>query len=112
MENENIKEDQITSEVEETEIVHSNEENTGENSFSKVILANILDQSLVLAGSAILLLLSDVVLRLFGYMFVRETGAIVLAGGIIYFVLNCIYTPVMEKSKAKNTIGKKILSIN
>ena len=112
MENENIKEVQITNEVEETEIAYSEEKNADENSFAKVILANILDQSLVLAGSAILLLLSDVILKLFGYMFVRETGAIVLAGGIIYFVLNCIYTPAMEKSKSKNTIGKKILSIN
>lgn len=112
MENEKIKEDQITGEVEETKAAHSEEENASKNSFAKVILANILDQSLVLAGSVILLLLSDVILKIFGYMFVRETGAIVLAGGIIYFVLNCIYTPVMEKSKSKNTIGKKILSVN
>lgn len=112
MENENIKEDQIPSEVGETEVTPSDEKNSGENSFAKVILANILDQSLVLAGSVVLLLLSDVILKIFGYMFVRETGAIVLAGGIIYFILNCIYTPIMEKKKSKNTIGKKILSIN
>jgi len=42
-------------------------------------------------------------------MFIQGTGAIVIAGGIIYFILNCIYAPIMEKSKVKNTIAKKIL---
>ena len=45
-------------------------------------------------------------------MFIRETGALVIAGGIIYFILNCIYAPIMKKTKMKNTIAKKILNIN
>ena len=141
MEKDNIKENQIKSEVEETEVETSNietieaetntknqnskEKNTNieiqglkddadinENSSKKFILANILDQLLVVAASSVLVLLCDVVLRLFGYMFIQGTGSIVIAGGIIYFILNCIYAPIMEKSKAKNTIAKKILNIN
>jgi len=134
LEKENIKENQVKSEVEETEVQTSNIETTetgietqeiignnevqelvndekmNDTSSVKVIFANILDQVLVLAGSAVLLLLIDVILKSFGYMFVKESGAIVLAGGIIYFIINCIYTPVMETSKIKNTIGKKILN--
>jgi len=141
LEKDNIKENQIKNEVEETEVETSNietteaetntknqkskEENTNieiqglkndadinENSSKKFILANILDQLLVVAASSVLVLLCDVVLRLFGYMFIKGTGSIVIAGGIIYFILNCIYAPIMEKSKAKNTIAKKILNIN
>lgn len=140
MEKDSIKENQIKSEVEETEVETSNvetteeeietknqevkkentnseiqglmnDENKNENSCTKVILANILDQVLLVAASAILVLLCDVVLGLLGYMFVKETGAIVIAAGIIYFILNCIYAPIIEKSKAKSTIGKNILNI-
>ena len=148
MEKDNVKENEIKSEVEETEVQTSNietteaeinttnqevkEENTNfeiqglindenndenndekinKNSSMQVILANVLDQLLLVAASAVLVLLCDVVMGLFGYMFVKGTGAMVLAGGIIYFILNCIYAPIMEKSKAKNTIAKKILNI-
>jgi uncharacterized RDD family membrane protein YckC len=124
LEKDNVKENKAIHEEEKTEVGTSNQENTNneieslvsdennkENSFSKVILSNILDQSLVIAGAAIVLLLTDLILHLFGYQFVRETGALVLSGGIIYFILNCIYTPIIENSKFKSTIGKKILNI-
>ena len=134
MEKENINEAQIKTEVESTEMKVDKEENVMEentnveihnlmnddsankdenvNSCTKSILANILDQALIVAASSILVLLCDVVLRLFGYMFVQGTGAIIIAAGIIYFIINCIYAPVMGKSKAKNTIARKILNIN
>jgi hypothetical protein len=128
LENDNIKENQIKSEVDTAE-VNTIEENTNveiqklinneekyetksENSCAKFISANILDQVLLVAASSVLVLLCDVMLKLFGYMFVKGTGAIILAAGIIYFILNCIYAPIMGKSKAKNTIAKKILNIN
>ena len=134
MEKDNINEAQIKTEVESTEMKVDKEENVMEentnveihnlmnddsankdenvNSCTKSILANILDQVLIVAASSILVLLCDVVLRLFGYMFVQGTGAIIMAAGIIYFIINCIYAPVMGKSKAKNTIARKILNIN
>ncbi|MFW2490002.1 RDD family protein [Clostridium chromiireducens] len=137
MENENIKENKISSEVEETEMEnlnpgtdetaisavadektnaeYSNTQNeliTGEKSSMRSIVASALDQLLIVAGSALLLLLCDLILKLFGYMFVRENGALILAGGIIYFIINCIYIPIMERSKLEVTIAKRILNIN
>ena len=90
----------------------NSDEDINENSSIQVILANVLDQLLIVAASAVLVLLCSVVLKLFGYMFTEGTGSVVLAGGIIYFILNCIYAPIMEMSKAKNTVAKKILNIN
>ncbi len=145
MEKDNIKENEIENEVEETEVQTSNIETTepdansesqelnaentnieieglingdnndediNKNSSIQVILANVLDQLLIVASSSVLLLLCDFVLKLFGYMFIRETGSLVIAGGIIYFILNCIYAPIMGKTKMKNTIARKILNIN
>ena len=133
MEKDNINEEQINSEVEATDMKVDKEENImeentnmeihnlmnddsidkdkSESSCTKAILANILDQVLLVAASSILVLLCDVILKLFGYMFVQGTGAIIIAAGIIYFILNCIYAPIMIKSKAKNTIARKILNI-
>lgn len=130
MENNNIKEDEIMNEVkasntESTEtkvknenvnteihnLVNENTEKKGK-SCMKGILANILDQALLIASSAILVILCDQILKLIGYMFVQGTGAIILAAGIIYFILNCLYAPIMENSKAKATIANKILNVN
>ncbi|MCE5222142.1 MAG: RDD family protein [Clostridium sp.] len=111
-ENQNIMEGNTNVEIEKLINDENNDKDEKENSCTKLILATILDQTLLVAASAVLVLLCDMVLRLFGYMFVKGTGATVLAGGIIYFILNCIYAPIMEKSKAKNTIAKKILNIN
>jgi hypothetical protein len=110
--NSEVKEGNTNIEIQGLVSDEENNENVKQNSFMKVILANILDQLLIVASSAVLLLLCDFVLKIFGYMFIRETGALVMAGGIIYFILNCIYEPIMKKTKIKNTIAKKILSIN
>lgn len=132
MEKDNLNENEINDEVEENEIkkISDTEEETDNNvnkeveslitsdeesdkqSSSKIILANALDQLLMIAGSALLVLLCDIILKLCGYMFVRDNGSIILAGGIIYFIINCIYAPIMEKSKLENTFGKKILNMN
>ncbi|WP_026886236.1 RDD family protein [Clostridium beijerinckii] len=132
MEKDNLNENEINDEVEENEIksISDTEEETDSNvnkeveslitsdeksdkqSSSKIVLANALDQLLMIAGSSLLVLLCDIILKLCGYMFVRDNGSIILAGGIIYFIINCIYAPIMEKSKLENTFGKKILNIN
>lgn len=129
MENNNIKENEAINEAEENEVrvtadtmeenvnteIHQlvNEETEKEKkSGFKGLLANVLDQTLLIAFSALLIVVLDQIIRLFGYMFVRETGGIILAAGIIYFILNCIYSPIMEKTKAKATIANKILNVN
>lgn len=128
-----MKENEIKSEVEENEVKASDiettevknenantesynlvngEEEKKEKSCGKGVLANILDQTLLIASSAVLVILCDQILKLFGYRFVQGTGAIIFAAGIIYFILNCLYAPIMENSKAKATIANKILNVN
>ncbi|MEQ3337968.1 RDD family protein [Clostridium butyricum] len=80
-------------------------------SFGKEIFANLLDQFVILAGSSVILLIADVVMRMFGYQFVRETGILVAVVMCVYFVINCFYVQLMERTKLKNTIAKKILNL-
>ena len=126
MEKDNIKEDEIRNDMEEAavEAVNTVEESDrneednftedavyDEESLGKNMLANILDQLLLVATSSLLVLLCDLILKLFGYMFVKDNGSIFLAGIVIYFILNCIYSPIMNKARLEGTIAKKILSI-
>ncbi|WP_428817589.1 RDD family protein [Clostridium butyricum] len=93
---------------------HEEEVDSKENnkpSFGKEIFANLLDQFVILAGSSIILLIADVVMRMFGYQFVRETGILVAVVMCVYFVINCFYVQLMERTKLKNTIAKKILNL-
>lgn len=125
MEKDNLKENETEVYAEEKEednvdlsnennetkdLIEENEEKT-ETSFSKEIFANILDQLVILAGSSLILLIADLILRIFGYQFVRESGVLVGVILFIYFVINCLYTEIMEKTKLKNTIAKRILNI-
>lgn len=98
------------------DLIEDHEEEVGskENnkpSFGKEIFANLLDQFVILAGSSIILLIADVVMRMFGYQFVRETGILVAVVMCVYFVINCFYVQLMERTKLKNTIAKKILNL-
>lgn len=108
MEKEDINEKQVT----ENETL-LNGENNKKNLVGKLIAANALDQLIMIAGSGVLLFIIDFIMRkAFGYMFVRDNGALVLAGGILYFIANCIYMPIMERTKLENTVAKKILNLN
>ncbi|WP_394897556.1 RDD family protein [Clostridium butyricum] len=95
--------------IEDHEGVDSKENN--KPSFGKEIFANLLDQFVILAGSSVILLIADVVMRMFGYQFVRETGILVAVVMCVYFVINCFYVQLMERTKLKNTIAKKILNL-
>ncbi|AGX41665.1 hypothetical protein [Clostridium saccharobutylicum] len=125
MEKDNMKENEIESKAKETEAkeevvvskdntISKNDEsvaNEDKPSIFKVICANALDQLLMVAFSALLLLIFDLVLRMFQYRVVRDNGILILMVAGIYFVFNCIYDPLMKKTKLKNTIAKKILNI-
>ena len=95
--------------IEDHEEVDSKENN--KPSFGKEIFANLLDQFVILAGSSVILLIADVVMRMFGYQFVRETGILVAVVMCVYFVINCFYVQLMERTKLKNTIAKKISNL-
>lgn len=103
--------EEISSEVEK---LSTNEDDLDlkENSGTgKEIFSNILDQLILAAISSVLVVIIDFALNAVGYRFVRDNGAVVGAGAIIYFIFNCIYTPLMAKTKEKKTIAKRILSI-
>lgn len=77
----------------------------------KEILVNILDQLILAAMSSVLVVIIDFCMNVAGYRFVRDNGSIIGAAAIIYFIFNCIYAPLVAKTKDKKTIAKKILSI-
>lgn len=75
------------------------------NTFMKDILAGVIDQIIVMAGSLATLLIFDLILRLFGYYIVEKQPMFL----IIYIIINIIYGPVCKKLKFKETVGKKVL---
>lgn len=107
-------EENINNELQDLIEDHEEEVDSKESnkpSFGKEIFANLLDQFVILAGSSVILLIADVVMRMFGYQFVRETGILVAVVMCVYFVINCFYEQLMERTKLKNTIAKKILNL-
>lgn len=84
-----------------------NKEEPKSSSFIKNIFANIFDQLILIASSGIILLAFDFIIRKIGYMVVIPSAVLL----IIYAIVNCIYAPIMEKTKAKKTFAKKILNI-
>lgn len=123
MEKDNIKENEteVTTEEKKQNVDFSKESENNElkdlikgdrePSFGKETFANILDQFIILAGSSIILLITDLIMRAFGYQFVREGGVLAMVVMFIYFVINCFYTQLMERTKLKNTIAKRILNL-
>lgn len=109
------KESEENTNMELQDLIEGQEENHSESdskpSLGKGIFANLLDQLIILAGSSLILLITDLIMRVFGYQFVRETGVLVTAVMVIYFVINCLYTQLMERTKLKNTIAKRILNL-
>lgn len=105
------KSDEIKNDAEELASNSDNSESKESSETGKEILANILDQLILAAVSSVLVVIIDFCLNAAGYRFVRDNGSIIGAGAIIYFIFNCIYAPLMAKTKEKKTIAKKILSI-
>lgn len=109
------KESEENTNSELQDLIEGQEENSLEtdskSSLAKGIFANLLDQLIVLAGSSLILLITDLIMHAFGYQFIRETGVLVSAVMVIYFIINCLYTQLMERTKLKNTIAKRILNL-
>ncbi|MGN0143965.1 MAG: RDD family protein [Clostridium sp.] len=125
MEKDNLKENETTTEEKLENTVHtSNEKNelqdliegnesskTKKAPFGKSVFANLLDQAIVLACSSLIVLIADLVMHIFGYQFVRDTGVVVSVILCMYFIVNCLYVQIMEGTKLKNTIAKRILNL-
>lgn len=89
------------------ELINNTETNDDNKSVSKNIFSNILNQCILLAGSALLTILIDYLLPLLGYRLVNESGAAFLFTLCIYFVGNILLGVFLEKRKSKKTIEKK-----
>ena len=85
----------------------NNKKKHNSTQFFKNVLVNILDQAILLAVSGVVLLLFDYIIRIIGYMVITPLAVLL----IIYFIMNCIYEPIMKKTKLRKTIAKKILNI-
>lgn len=105
------KSNESNTEIEELITSTDESEEKKPSGTGKEIMANILDQLILAAISSVLVVIIDFCMNAAGYRFVRDNGSIIAVAAIIYFIFNCIYAPLMAKTKAKKTIAKKILSI-
>ena len=110
----NESEDNTNNELQDLIEGHEEKVDSEDNSrpsFGTEVFANLLDQLVILASSSLILLIADLVMRMFGYQFIREAGVLVTVVMCVYFVINCFYTQLMERTKLKNTIAKRILNL-
>ena len=76
----------------------------------KRIFANVLDEAVIFAVSAILMFIIAKVMPVVGFQ-VKETGYAQLLL-IIYAIINVLYFPVLEGSSYATTIGKRLLKLD
>lgn len=110
-ENEIVKEEievkkENSNELIKEDVLEKDTESNENPSMFKILFASLLDQAILLGVSALILLVFDLVIGLFGY-FVKLPTPVLL---IIYGIVNVLYHPLIEK-KGKKSIGKRILSI-
>lgn len=103
VDNDNVANDETL--VEESSVCDNTE--VKETSLLKKIFSNVLDQSLIIALSSILLIIFDFLIKFIGYMVVMPLGVLL----IIYFIVNSLYSPILKNSKLKKTLGEKVFNI-
>lgn len=74
----------------------------------KRIFANVLDEVIIFAISAILCLLAQVIMKPLGFE-IKQVGEFLL---IIYAIINVLYFPILEGSSFATTIGKRLLKLD
>ncbi|MBN1066861.1 RDD family protein [Clostridium botulinum] len=83
---------------------NSNEENS---SLLKKIFASVIDQLITISISGIALIIFDFIIRFMGYKVSMPIGILI----IFYFIVNALYMPLMEKTKLRKSIGRRIINI-
>ncbi|CAI3237295.1 Conserved hypothetical protein [Clostridium neonatale] len=104
---ESVESETSVEESEKCENEDDVKEEIKETSLLKKIFSNVLDQSLMIALSSILLIIFDYLIKFAGYMVVMPLGVLL----IIYFIINSLYSPILKNSKFKKTLGEKIFNI-
>lgn len=107
------KEEVINEVVEESKVIEpvTEEEYSEEKvkkeskavNFLKNVLAGTIDQIISIALSLLLLIVVDLLLKLFGF-YIAEREPMFL---IMYVIVNIIYGPICTSTKLKDTIGRK-----
>ncbi|MBB6697470.1 RDD family protein [Clostridium algidicarnis] len=85
----------------------NDETKTEEVTFFDSIQASIIDQIVIGGASFILLMIFNFIMKLINLRVVDKMGVYV----IIYIIVNIIYSPIMEKTKMNNTVGRKVSNI-
>lgn len=78
-----------------------------EVTFFDSIQASIIDQIVIGGASFIFLMIFNFIMKLVNLRVVDKMGIYV----IIYIIVNIIYSPIMEKTKMNNTVGRKVSNI-
>lgn len=81
------------------------EKKSGFLGFLKRLLSGIIDQILSIAISLVLLVIFDAIIKLIGFQ-VSDRESMFL---IMYIVTNVLYRPILETTKLKETIGRKLI---
>lgn len=97
--NEAMEEIEVIETVEETK----KEEDSKALKFFKRILAGVIDQIISIAVALLLLIVTDLVLKLFGFYIASREPMFL----IMYVIVNIIYGPICASTKLRDTIGKK-----
>ena len=79
------------------------EEDSKALKFFKRILAGVVDQIISIALALLLIIVTDLVLKLFGF-YIAEREPMLL---IMYVIVNIVYSPICTSTKLKDTIGRK-----
>lgn len=79
------------------------EEDSKALKFFKRILAGVVDQIISIALALLLIIVTDLVLKLFGF-YIAEREPMFL---IMYVIVNIVYSPICTSTKLKDTIGRK-----
>ena len=109
MDNKELNNEEATNEaMEEIKVIETVEETKKEEDskalkFLKRILAGVVDQIISIAVALLLLIVTDLLLKLFGF-YIAEREPMFL---IMYVIVNIIYGPICVSTKLKDTIGRK-----
>lgn len=105
IENEALEENKVIEAIDKLDNEENNKEESKGVNFFKKFLVGIIDQIISIAISLVLLIVFDLVLKLFGF-YVAEREPMFL---VMYIIVNIFYAPICTSIKLKETIGKKII---
>ncbi len=102
--------EETNNETKELLMGETNENNSNEEekpSLLKKIFASVIDQLVTISISGIALIIFDFIIGFMGYKVSMPIGILI----IFYFIVNALYIPLMEKTKLRKSIGRKIINI-